>query len=94
MTNLMKRAYDVRNFSVDVGPAMREQDSIMNVVSVEENKTTDLTIDEITHDAAVIFFRVAGGLIARKSYQIILRFDTESNPGQMIEVVVGLEINQ
>ena len=88
-TALTKRVYDVRNMSVDVGPAMREMDTIRSVESITG---PGFTIDEIRHDAAVVFFRIAGGVARHAPYYLTLRFDTETEPEQMIEVSVPIRV--
>lgn len=89
---LAKRAYDVRVMSVDVGGAMRDTDAIRSVQSVETPGYSGFEIDEVNHDAAVVFFRIGGGEVRREPYHITIRFDTEGSPEQMIEVSVNLEV--
>ena len=89
--DIEKRAFDVRIFSVDVGPAMRASDTIASVTSVAEDSTTDLTIDNVVHSAATISFRIAGGTPG-KVYDLMIRFVTTGEPTQMIETVLQLLI--
>ncbi len=93
MTVLTKRPYDRRNFSVDVSPAMRQGDVIGSVESVTENGSSDLIIDGIAHTANLIAFRVSGGFPGKSGgYEILLRFEVESNPSQRLEAKVNLHV--
>ena len=88
---LQKREYDERVYTVDLGPAMRSEDTIAMIDSVAEEDTTDLTISEVSHTGAVIEFLVSGGT-AGKKYTLIIRFSTEGAPMQMIETSVDLVV--
>ena len=85
---LTKRAYDVRLFEVNLGPAMRDTDSIGEIDSI----TADgVTIDSIQHGAALVYFRVSGGE-ATRSYPVTIRFSTAGAPEQMLEALVYLQV--
>jgi len=89
---ITKRSYDSRLFTVNVGPAMRSEDTIASVESVVADRYgEDLVIDNISFTGAVIQFRASGGS-AGDSHTITMRFTTNSSPVQMLESVVDLVI--
>ena len=85
---LTKRAAEERTFEVNVGPAMRLEDTIRTVDSVAAD---GVTIDDVSHTAAIIRFQAAGGSPGA-SYTLRLRWTTEQNPEQMLEALVHLVI--
>ena len=92
---LTKRAWDQRLYSVNVGPALRDNDSIREILSLEEVESTDLDIKDIRFSAAVIEFTVHGGTPGQQ-YRILIRFAVEgsypSQPRQEVEVAIPLQV--
>ena len=87
--DLTKRAYDERILQVNLGPVMRSNDSIRDIISVTAD--SPITITNITNTTGVVSFLAAGGEVG-ESYQITIRFTTASTPLQQIEAVVNLNI--
>ena len=96
MSDIQKRAYDKRLFDIDLGPAMRLEDTIAMIDEVVEVGTSDLTIADITHTGAVVTFSVIGGTAGggntQDGYQIAIRWATEGTPMQTLEAFVSLSV--
>ena len=83
-----KRPAEERIIEVNVGPRMRDSDSIGRVESV----TADgITISDVTHTTGIVRFLASGG-DAGRSYPVLIRWDVPSQPGQMLETVINLAV--
>ena len=91
MTDIQKRAYDKRLFDIDLGPAMRAQDTIAMIDAIVEIGTSDLTIDDFLYSGAVVTFSVSGG-ISGCEYKIAIRWATEGAPMQTLETTILLAV--
>ena len=89
MSILTKRSYDERLFEVNLGPAIRDTDTIRDVVAVVTDG--DVTISDISHTTGVVTFLASGGDPGSR-HKITIHFTTASNPVQALEAVVDLEI--
>ena len=93
---LTKRAWDRRILHVDLAPAMRAgdvPDSIESVVAEPISGEAIGAITDISIDGTAVSFLIAGGTPGG-FYRIVIRFQVASQPGQMIEGVTGLKIDQ
>ena len=96
MTNLNKRVWDRRILHVNLRPALRAGDvpsRIVDVIAVPDGAPdeADVTISDISLDGTTASFLVAGG-IADRFYRLLIRFEVDSSPGQMIEAITGLKV--
>ena len=86
---IRKRASEARIFEVNLGPRMRDNETILDLPTITANAA--ITIDNITHTAAVVRFRASGGEAGR-SYKLTFQFDVASVPPQSLEAIVNLYI--
>lgn len=92
---LTKRAYDRRIMHVDLAPALRTGDMPNSVESVTAvsltltGKKAIPTFSDVSLDGTVVSFLIAGGK-AHNYYNIVIRFDVASSPGQMLEAIARL----
>ena len=94
--SVTKRSIERRIFEVNVGPAMRDEDSILDVVSIDAG--ADITIDDIEHTAGVIAFRASGGSEG-STYPTTIIFntrsdDTSSTAEQVLEVCFNIIVSR
>ena len=87
---LTKRPFDDRIMSVNLGPVMRDNDTISLISSI--TSTTGITISNITHTSGIVFFLVSGGNDGI-SYPVTIQFSTNSNPTQNLETVVQIVVS-
>ena len=87
---IRKRASEARIFEVNLGPRMRDNETILDLPTITANDA--LTIGNITHTAAVVRFLVSGGEAGR-SYRLTIQFDVASVPPQSLEAIVHLYIS-
>ena len=90
---LTKRAWDRRILHVDLRPALREGDTPARIVSVtasiEDGGPAPTFSDSILDGTTASFLAIGGGA---GYYNILVRFEVDSQPGQRIEAAVGLRV--
>ena len=94
MSNLTKRAWDRRILHVDLSPVLRSGDTPSRIVSVEATPLSGeamLSITDISLAGKSVSFLVSGGT-ADQFHRLIIRFEVDTMPGQMIEGVTGIRI--
>jgi len=84
-----KRAGEERIMEVNVGPRMRDSDSIGSVTAVESIE--GVTISDVSHTTGIIRFLVSGGSPGQV-YPIRMRWSVPSEPPQSLEALVYLVV--
>ena len=96
--SLVKRAYDERDYQVNVAPSFDDSKSLLSVqgvapfVSSTGAAATDLTITNVAFTGKVVTFRAVNGT-AGSHYDLRIRFTTSGTPGEIIEEYIGLVVN-
>ena len=91
---LVKREYDQRIFTVDLSPAMRDEDTVSSIISVDADREiggTDVTISNISRHDQSVSFKASGGENGGR-YRIRVRFETGGTVEQRLEGQIGLEV--
>lgn len=99
---LEMRAYDIREFTVDLGNAIAEGDSIDSVTSVDalarlrsgdddDAVDSDVTVDDIDVSGDEVTF-VVSGTTQGGEYDLRIRCALSGSPTQRIEVMVPLDV--
>ena len=98
MSELRKKPYDERLFSVDVGPALREDDTIDSVTSVDVldgygSVASGVTVSSTSHSGNTVAFLCRGGADG-EDYVLRLRVAIATTPAQRVETNILLCVRE
>ena len=88
---IRKRPGEARIFEINLGPRMRDDDTIAAIQGIDVSD--EITIDFQTETAAIVRFRASGGMEGQE-YPIRVRWTVNSNPVQTLEALVTLHVTR